>query len=418
MLLAAFTFNWLWLAEVLIFVALYATLAASLNLVTGYAGMFSLGHHGFFAVGAYAAAWFTNLFPGTAAGSAAGWAIFLGSAAAAGLAATVAGLLVGIPCLRLRGDYLAIATLAFGEIVRIVIQNTKQLGGSEGLYVPRVLMEPRGADANTTFRNLVLAVAVVLLVGTLVVIRNLVRSAHGRAIVSLREDEIASELLGVRTTRYKVGAFALGATFAGLGGWLYAHYLGSIAPANFDLFVGIKILLIVVLGGLGSLSGTVFASFVLIGIERLLLTGVFGDTWKEWMQVEYAVLLILLMLLRPNGIFGSRELSEVFRRRAKGGRDDARRRAASRSTHLCRSFGGLKAVADVCFEIDVGEIVALIGPNGAGKTTCFNLVTGADCPTSGERPVRRRRRCAAGPRGRSRRREWAARFRTFGFSRR
>ena len=157
-----------------------------------------------------------------------------------------------------------------------------------------------------------------LLVFTLVVIRNLVKSAHGRAIVSLREDEIASELLGVRTTRYKVGAFALGAMFAGLGGWFYAHYSNSIAPANFDLQVGIKILLVVVLGGFGSLSGTVLAAAVLIGLERLLLTGYFGPTLKEWMQVEYAVLLILLMLLRPNGMFGSRELSEVLRRRATG----------------------------------------------------------------------------------------------------
>lgn len=319
-------------AKLLLDIGIAIVLAASLNIVNGFAGQFSIGHAGFMMVGGYAAALITyygSIKLGWVAPDAFGVDVhggFLGSGDAlfifacvfGGVVAALAGLVVGLPSLRLRGDYLAIATLAFGEIVRIVIQNTKALGGSEGLYVPRVLMEPRGADENTTFRNLVLAVAVTLLVATLVVIRNLVRSAHGRAIVSLREDEIASDLLGVRTTRYKVGAFALGATFAGLGGWLYAHYLGSIAPANFDLFVGIKILLIVVLGGLGSLSGTVFASFVLIGIERLLLTGVFGDTWKEWMQVEYAVLLILLMLLRPNGIFGSRELSEVLRRRARG----------------------------------------------------------------------------------------------------
>lgn len=317
-LLAEFQFSWLWMAEVLIAVMLYATLAASLNLVTGYAGMFSLGHHGFFAVGAYAAGWFATQFTGVAAGSVAGWAVFLGSAVFAALAAAAAGLLVGIPCLRLRGDYLAIATLAFGEIVRIVIENSFALGRSEGLYVPRVLAEPKGMEEVASFRNLSLGLGVALLVLTLVVIRNLIKSAHGRAIVSLREDEIASDLLGVRTTRYKVGAFALGATFAGLAGCLYAHYSGSIAPQNFNLEVGIKILLIVVLGGFGSLSGTVIAAAVLIGFERLLMTGVFGPTWKEWMQVEYAVLLILLMLLRPNGIFGSRELSDVLRRRATG----------------------------------------------------------------------------------------------------
>ena len=318
LVLANFTFSWLWLAEVLIAVALYATLAASLNLVTGYAGMFSLGHHGFFAVGAFAAAWFANQFPSVGVGTPAAWGVFLASAVFAALVAAAAGLLVGIPCLRLRGDYLAIATLAFGEIVRIVILNTKALGGSLGLYVPRLAMSPSGHDEQVSFRNLFLGVGVVMLAGTLLVIRNLIRSAHGRAIVSLREDEIASELLGVRTTRYKVGAFVLGAAFAGIAGWYYAHYYNTIAPANFDLQIGIKILLIVVLGGFGSLSGTVLAAAVLIGLERLLLTGVFGETLKEWMQVEYAILLILLMLLRPNGMFGSRELSDLLRRRATG----------------------------------------------------------------------------------------------------
>ena len=110
-------------------------------------------------------------------------------------------------------------------------------------------------------------------------------------------------------------AFVLGAAIAGLCGWFYAHYNGSIAPRDFDMMVGIKILLIVVLGGLGSLSGSFVAAFLLIGIERLLTTGVFGETLKEWMQVEYALVLILLMLLRPDGLLGKRELSDLFRRR-------------------------------------------------------------------------------------------------------
>jgi branched-chain amino acid transport system permease protein len=281
--------------------------------------MFSLGHHGFFAVGAYAAAWFTTLFPVVPPGSAEGVLLFVGSAGAAVVAAALAGLLIGAPCLRLRGDYLAIATLGLGEIVRIVIQNTKALGGAEALNLPRLLTDPRGLGEVTAFRNLFLAIGAALLVGTLVVIRNLVRSAHGRALVSIREDELATEILGVRTTRYKIRAFVLGAVFAGLAGWFYAHYNGSIGPANFDLMVGIKVLLIAVLGGLGSLSGSVVAAFLLVGLERLLQTGVFGDTLKDWMLVEYALVLILLMLLRPNGIFGNRELSDVLRRRAPPG---------------------------------------------------------------------------------------------------
>lgn len=319
-LAAEFQFSWLWTAEVLVGVALYATLAASLNLVTGFGGMFSLGHHGFFAVGAYAAGWAASLAASVEPGSAAGWGVFVGSALLAVAAAAVAGLLVGLPCLRLRGDYLAIATLAFGEIVRIVIQNTPALGGSLELNVPRLVMRPQGLAQVEAFRNLFLVVGVVVLAIVLWVVRNIVRSAHGRAVVSVREDEVASELLGVPTTRYKVRAFVLGAAFAGLAGWYYAHYTGSIAPANFDMLVGIKILLIVVLGGLGSLTGTVLSAVVLVGLERLLQSGVFGEDLKRWMQVEYALILILVMLLRPNGLLGRFELGDLFRRRARAGR--------------------------------------------------------------------------------------------------
>lgn len=293
-LAAQFQFSTSWLVEVLVFVALYATLAASLNLVTGFGGMFSLGHHGFYAVGAYAAGFVASRWGAVEPGSASGLACFAWSAVASVAAASVAGLVVGLPCLRLRGDYLAIATLAFGEIVRIGIENTPALAGSLGLYVPRVVLDPTGRIA--TFRGVFLGIGLVLLGATLVVLRNLLRSAHGRAIVSVREDEIASDLLGVDTTRYKLRTFVLGSAIAGLVGWFYAHYNGSIAPREFDLMVGIRILLIVVLGGMGNLWGCVGAAAVLVGAERLLLAGVFGETAKDWMQVCYALFLILLML--------------------------------------------------------------------------------------------------------------------------
>lgn len=314
-LAAQFHFSLPWLLELLVYVLVYATLAASLNLVTGFAGMFSLGHHAFYAVGAYAAGWTASVWGAVDPGSASGWLCFVASAAAAVAAASIAGFAIGFPCLRLRGDYLAVATLAFGELVRIAIQNTDKdvLGGSLGLYVPRVVMDPTGHVL--LFRGVFVVVGALLLAGTLLTIRNLVRSAHGRAIVSLREDELASELLGVRTAAYKIRVFVLSAGFAGLAGWLYAHYNGTIAPLEFDLMVGVKILLIVVLGGLGSLTGTVVAAAVLVGAERLLQAGIFGETLKDWMQVEYALLLILLMLLRPEGLLGRRELSDLFRRR-------------------------------------------------------------------------------------------------------
>ncbi len=309
----AFVLSYSWVVEVLFAILLYAILAASLNLVTGFAGMFSLGHHAFFAVGAYSTAWFCSRFGAVEAGSATGIALFVGSAAVAATAAALAGAAIGVPCLRLRGDYLAIATLAFGEIVRIVIERTDALGGSLGMPGPKVIFAPAGRVE--AFRTIHVVLAALLLAATLLALKNLIRSAHGRAIVSVREDEVASELLGVRTARSKIRAFVLASAIAGLAGWLFAHYGETIGVGNFDLMVGIKILLIVVLGGMGSFTGSVVAAAVLVGIERLLLTGVFGKTLQEWVQVEYALVLILLMLLRPNGIFGNREISDLWRRK-------------------------------------------------------------------------------------------------------
>jgi branched-chain amino acid transport system permease protein len=317
-LAAGFQLTYAWLADVVVVSLLYATLAVSLNLVTGFGGMFSLGHHGWFAVGAYAAgATVTGLsaaLGSPAAGSPAALAILALSAVASVGAAGVASLAVGLPCLRLRGDYLAIATLGFAEIVRIAIQNTPALEGSLGMFVPRLLMDPAGRV--DVFRSSFVALGVFLLAVTVFVVRNLIRSAHGRSLVS-REDEVATELLGVHTTRYKLRAFVLGSAFAGLCGWFYANYYGFIAPTAFDLMTGIRILLVVVLGGMGSITGSVVAAFVLVGAERTLQTGLFGETLKAWVQVEYALLLILLMLLRPRGLFGDRELPDLLRGRGR-----------------------------------------------------------------------------------------------------
>jgi branched-chain amino acid transport system permease protein len=313
-LAASFQFTFAWLADVVVTALLYATLAVSLNLVTGFAGMFSLGHHGTYAVGAYAAGALVAAFaPGPGAvdpGSLAGIALFAASAVAAAAAAAVAGLAVGVPCLRLRGDYLAIATLGFAEIVNIVIRNTSALGGSLGLYVPRLVFDPTGRVV--VFRLVFAGIAAALLAGTAVVVRNVVRSAHGRSMVAVREDEVAAELLGVRTTQAKIRAFVLGSAFAGLAGWLYAHYQGFVQPPAFDLMTGIRILLMVVLGGMGSITGSVLAAFLLVGLERLLLTGLFGQTLKDWVQVEFALLLIVLMILRPRGLLGDRELPDLL----------------------------------------------------------------------------------------------------------
>ena len=301
----------LWWTNLLVLVAVYALLGLSLNLINGYARMFSLGHHGFWAMGAYAAAWMTVEMHGTVPGP----VLFVLSCLFAMLVAAIGGIIIGVPCLRLRGDYLAIATLGFGEIIRIAIQNTDPsvLGGSLGLRVPRILMTVT-RDSKSDFRLLFVALSFGLVVLVAIVIRNYIKSANGRAMLAVAQDETAAGLLGINPTRSKVTAFVLGSMIAGLAGAVYAHYQGNITPLEFSFLEMVKIFLIVVLGGLGSISGCVIAAFLLIFVEQWLAklpadAGVF----KDWWQVEYAAILVLLMIFRPRGIFGPREITDVWR---------------------------------------------------------------------------------------------------------
>ena len=301
----------LWWTNLLVLVAVYALLGLSLNLINGYARMFSLGHHGFWAMGAYAAAWMTVEMHGSVPGP----VLFILSCLFAMLVAAVGGIIIGVPCLRLRGDYLAIATLGFGEIIRIAIQNTDPsvLGGSLGLRVPRILMTVT-RDSKGDFRLLFVGLGIALVVLVAIVIRNYIKSANGRAMLAVAQDETAAGLLGINPTRSKVTAFVLGSMIAGLAGAVYAHYQGNITPLEFSFLEMVKIFLIVVLGGLGSISGCVIAAFLLIFVEQWLAklpadAGVF----KDWWQVEYAAILVLLMIFRPRGIFGPREVTDVWR---------------------------------------------------------------------------------------------------------
>jgi branched-chain amino acid transport system permease protein len=308
-----------WWTNVLVLVSVYALLGLSLNLINGYARMFSLGHHGFWALGAYGAAWLTIRLEGALPGPLA----FLVSCLFAMLVAALGGLLIGIPCLRLRGDYLAIATLGFGEIVRIAIQNTPRevLGGAQGLAVPRVLMEVT-RDTKSEFRLLFLGLGLLLVALVAVAIRNYVRSARGRQMLATAQDEVAAGLLGIPPVRSKVTAFVLGSTIAGLAGAFYAHYQGLITPQEFSFMEMVKIFLIIVLGGLGSLSGCMIAAFVLVFAEQWLgRLPESAGALKDWWQVEYALVLVLLMIFRPRGLFGPRELGDVVRdwlRRRRG----------------------------------------------------------------------------------------------------
>ncbi|MBM7653920.1 branched-chain amino acid ABC transporter permease [Neobacillus cucumis] len=273
----------------LFFMGINIILAVSLHLIIGITGQFSIGHAGFLAVGAYASAIMTMKlsmpFP---------VAIIVG-----GLAAAVAGLLIGIPTLRLRGDYLAIATLGFGEIVRIVFLNIDYVGGASGMTVSHL----------TTWPWLI---GCVLL--TIIVIVNFTNSTHGRACISIRENEIAADAMGINTTYYKVAAFVLGAFFAGIAGALYAHNFYIIQPTNFGFLKSFDILIYVVLGGLGSMSGAVIAAILLTIISTYL------QSYPELRMVIYSLVLIVMMLYRPQGLMGTKEITSFFKvgKSAKG----------------------------------------------------------------------------------------------------
>ena len=283
-------------------------LAVSLNLINGFTGQFSIGHAGFMALGAYGSAMF-SLHVGIGwveALSGAGLPVALAAAPAllaalllGGLLAAAAGYLVGLPSLRLRGDYLAIVTLGFGEIIRVVILNIDAVGGARGLGgIP--------GWANLFWVGLGVA-------SVLVVARNLAHSTYGRALFAIRDDEVAAEALGVNTTSYKVLAFVIGAFFAGVAGGLFAHVLSYLNPGSFTFIKSIEVIAMVVLGGMGSISGSVVAAILLTLLPEVL------RPVKDLRMVIYALMLVLLMITRPQGLLGTRELSLralIGRRRA------------------------------------------------------------------------------------------------------
>lgn len=284
--------------QILILVGINVILAVSLNLINGFTGQFSIGHAGFMAIGGYCSAFFTYyyganlvqilssiiIFPWLAKSIIFVLALLLGGALSA-----VAGLLVGIPSLRLRGDYLAIATLGFGEIIRVVILNIDAVGGARGFNnIPK-------------YTNLFWVLFFVLL--TIVVVRNLVYSTHGRAFLSVREDEVAAEAMGINTTYYKVYAFVIGAFFAGIAGGLFGHYLMYLHTNSFTFMKSIEVIIMVVLGGMGSITGSILAAIVLTILPEFLRIA------QGYRMVIYSLVLIILMLTRPQGILGVEEFN-------------------------------------------------------------------------------------------------------------
>ncbi len=268
----------------LMLIGINIILAVSLNLITGFTGQLSLGHGAFMAIGAYASGIVTAKLG----------LPFIAGIIAAAVSAAIAGIIIGIPTLRLKGDYLAIATLGFGEIVKIIAINTDYIGGAVGLNdIPQY--------TNWTWTYF-------LVILTIFIIYNFINSYHGRACVSIREDEIAAEAMGVNTTYYKILVFSMGAFFAGIAGALYANYFSFIKPDSFGFMKSVDILVIVVFGGLGSISGSI------VGAIALSLISVFLQNIPELRMVVYAVILFLIMVYRPQGIMGNAEL-RLFRKR-------------------------------------------------------------------------------------------------------
>jgi branched-chain amino acid transport system permease protein len=323
--------------DILINIGINVILAVSLNLVNGYTGQFSLGHAGFMAVGAYAAGcWTVHLDPvltNFLAGSngmltfvlkpfpflepfalppvVAGNLDLVIATLFGGFLAALAGLAVGIPSLRLRGDYLAIVTLGFGEIIRTLILNIDFLGAARGMSVP-------GSYTNTFWTFGIAAVAIYIVLG-------LVNSTYGRGFLTVRDDEVAAEAMGINTTKYKVIAFVVGAFFAGTAGSLFAHYTGFLTPEGFNFFKSVDVVVMVILGGMGSTVGVILAATLLTILPELLralahtdfvpgfqkaLEGVIPihlpplQGLLENRLILYSLLLIIMMLTRPQGLFG------------------------------------------------------------------------------------------------------------------
>jgi branched-chain amino acid transport system permease protein len=268
--------------DVAIDVAINIVLAVSLNLILGHTGQFSLGHAGFMAVGGYIAAKITLVFGTTAAV----WAqplVFFGALAAGGVIAALAGLAVGVPSLRLRGDYLAIVTLGFGEIIRVIFQTSETFGAATGLVAI-----PKWTTLGWSF-----GVAAI----TVYVVGCLVNSTYGRGFLAVHDDEIAAGSMGINPVRYKVTAFVIGAFFAGVAGGLYAHHKTTLAPTGFDFMKSIDIVVMVILGGMGNTAGVIAAAVILTAVQEPL------RALGPLRMVVFALLIIVLMMLRPQGLF-------------------------------------------------------------------------------------------------------------------
>jgi branched-chain amino acid transport system permease protein len=297
-----------YIQQIIIYACINSILAVSLNLVNGFTGQFSIGHAGFMAAGAYTAAFLTTHVSGYLGGAFDAEGVsgllfnleFLLNTLAGGLVAALVGFLVGLPSLKLKGDYLAIVTLGFGEIIRVVLLNLDVVGGARGMYGIPKSAGFYWASAWAAF--------------TIFVVWRLIRSSHGRTFLAVREDEIAAESVGVNTTTAKTKAFVISSFFAGVAGSIFAHYLAYLNPSSFTFMKSIDVVVMVVLGGMGSISGSVLAACI-ITILPEALRPLQEITRVDFRMVIYSLMLVFLMLTRPQGLFGHKEITDFFRKK-------------------------------------------------------------------------------------------------------
>ncbi|MGH3257309.1 MAG: ABC transporter permease subunit [Streptosporangiaceae bacterium] len=367
--------------SVAVTVVTYAILGLGLNVVVGYAGLLDLGYAAFFAIGAYTSA-LLQLD--------AHWS-FWETLPVAVVAAAISGCIIGYPTLRLRSDYLAIVTLGFGEIVRITATNLNVTGGPNGLY---------GIPPATVFGTTLISEDALYYLGLFFLLIAIVftgllsRSRLGRAWRTLREDETASEAVGVPATKVKLLAYVMGAMVGALAGMFFSTQFGTIDPTSFTFTTSVTILMVVIVGGMGSIPGMLLGALIVIGLPEAL------RPISNYRLLIFALGLVVLMLVRPRGLWPTRRTrrgsftAPPAAPEAPGKQTVARPEPVAPGSLLLRvsglqhSFGGVKAVNDVSFDLHAGEILSIIGPNGAGKTTVFNCITGLVTPQRGEVSLR------------------------------
>jgi branched-chain amino acid transport system permease protein len=349
-------------------ILIYAILGLGINIVVGYAGLLDLGFAAFYAIGAYVSGLLMVKL---------GWSFWL-TIPVAVMAAAVAGVVIGYPTLRLRSDYLAIVTLGFGEIIRITVLNLEVTGGPNGLTgIPPVTFAGRDLVTPKDFFYLALAFFVVVLAVTAWIAR--LRLAY--AWRAIRSDDTAAEAVGVPARRAKLLAYVLGAAVGSVAGPLNGAQLGTVDPSNFTFLTSLFILLVVIIGGMGSRPGVMLGAVIIVALPEVL------RGMQNYRGLAFAIALILIVILRPQGLWPARwralklPAEQVPEPESEPGRPVQGR--LLEVDGLTRRFGGVTAVEDFRFVVDPGEVVSVIGPNGAGKTTAFNCITGMIPPSAG-----------------------------------